>query len=213
MLDLIDKTLDQMAFFIPMFVIITQLFAPDPWRNNRLGLFVGNQQQKIVRITRFVGQQAVKRVIVCQCLSLGSIMPLSSGQNETQRIPQRIHTNVDFGAEATAAATKSLFSLTAVFLKPQRHIDERERWCYPQSNSPYRHHRRSAGVSFARYPCRTSEQSVCRRYSSYHISLVTRAIVTRPGAQDPVNAVNETTAPRFIPGIYVGTLVQKLIDF
>lgn len=160
-----------------MFVIFTLLFAPGSWRNNRLGLFVGNELQKIVRIIRFVGQQTVKRVTVYQGFGLGAIMPLSSGQNEAQGIPQRIHTNVDFGAEAAAAATQSLFSLTTVFLKPQRHMDERERWCYPRSNSPYRHHRRTAGASFARYPCRTSEHSVCRRYSSYHISLVTRAIV------------------------------------
>ena len=162
-----------------MFVIFTLLFAPGSWRNNRLGLLVGNELQKIVRIIRFVGQQTLKRVTVYQGFSLRAIMSLSSGQNEAQGIPQRIHTNVDFGAEATAAATQSLLSLTAVFLKPRRHMDERERWYYPQSNSPYRHHRRSTGASFARYPCRTSEHIVCRRYSSYHISLVTRAIVTR----------------------------------
>ena len=168
-----------MALFVPMFVIFTLLFAPGSWRNNRLGLFVGNELQKIVKIIRFVGQQPVKRVTIYQSFGLGAIMPLSSSQNEAQGIPQRIHANVNFCTEATTTATQSLFSLSAVFLKPQRHMDERERWYYPRSNTPYRHHRRSAGASSARYPCRTSEQSVYRRYSSYHIFLVTHAIVIR----------------------------------
>jgi hypothetical protein len=103
MLDLIDKILDQNALSIPMFVIITLFFESGPWRNNRLGFFVGDELQKIVRIIRFVGQQAVKRVTVYQSFSLDAIMPLSSGQNDAQRIPQRIHTNVDFGAEAATA--------------------------------------------------------------------------------------------------------------
>lgn len=35
----------------------------------------------------------------------------------------------------------------------------------------------------------------------------------RSSAQEPVDALNETTAIGFFPGVYVGTLVQKLIDF
>jgi hypothetical protein len=42
-------------------------------------------------------------------------MSLTTGQNETQRIAQRIYNNMDWGRKATSATTESLLVLTTVF--------------------------------------------------------------------------------------------------
>jgi hypothetical protein len=175
MLNLIDETLHQMPFFVPMFVVLTLLLAMSSWWDDRFSPLCGNKLQNLVGIIRFVGQHSVIVVAIHQGFSLGRIMRLTWGQNEAQWVAQGINADMDFRAEPTTTATQSLFSLTAVFLKHQRRRDAPARWCYPKSSFPYLGHRQSVCACFARPACRPSARSVCRRCSSYRISLVTPA--------------------------------------
>mgnify|MGYP005758379221 CR=1 FL=1 len=104
MLDFVDKTLDQVALLVVMFVIFTLLCAIGSRWNNGLSLFLSNELQNLVRIVRFIGQQTLKQVTIYQGSSLSAIMSLAASQNKAQGVAQRIHSNVDLSAEPAAAA-------------------------------------------------------------------------------------------------------------
>ncbi len=63
MLDFVEKTLDQMPFLVPVFVIFTLLCAIFAGRNDRFGVLVRNEMQKIVRIIRTVSDHALEFIV------------------------------------------------------------------------------------------------------------------------------------------------------
>lgn len=106
-----------MPLFVPMGVVFALLLTVGGRWNYRFGLFFGNALQNIIRIIRFVGYQTLKFVAVHQSLGLRAVMPMPAGQNKPQRIAQSIDNYVNFGGEATAAASQGLLRLTAFFFE------------------------------------------------------------------------------------------------
>ena len=55
------------------------------------------------------------RVMSNQCLGLGEVMVLASGQLEAQGVAQGSHAQVDFGAEPASAPAQGLRPLSPLF--------------------------------------------------------------------------------------------------
>ena len=93
-----------MPFLVKMLIIIAEFLTFCPWRNNRFGFVLfDNELDKIVGIIAFVGNQALKIEVEDQRFRLSDVVTLSSGQNKAERIAQSINTDVNFGTEATFA--------------------------------------------------------------------------------------------------------------
>lgn len=116
MLDLVEETLNQVPFLVPMFVIIACFFAVFTSRDDRFSAFCGDFLQKQARIIRTVRNCTFKIEIGNQFFSLGNVMPLAARQPKPQRVSQGIYAGMDFGAEPSSAAAERLGCLATVFL-------------------------------------------------------------------------------------------------
>ena len=104
MLDLIDKTFNQMPFLVKIRIIIAQFLTFGSGRNNYFGFVLFDDElDKIVGIIAFVGNQPLKIKVDDQRFGLRDVITLTSGQNKAQRIAQTVDTDVNFGTEATFA--------------------------------------------------------------------------------------------------------------
>ena len=117
MLDLVDETLNQMTLFVEMFIILTLLFPICSRRDHYFRLALCNSVKKILGIVGTISDQTLKLISCHQIFCLCDVVALPTSQHKTQRVAQRIHTYVDFGAEAASAASQCLFSLPTVFLE------------------------------------------------------------------------------------------------
>ena len=117
MLDLIDETLRQMTFLVPVFVVFSTFFTILPGWDDHFGIHFHNQQEEIFGVIGAIGNQALKFQVNHQSFGLRNVMPLASRQAKTQGVAQRIDTHVDFGAEPAPAATEGLFRLATVFFE------------------------------------------------------------------------------------------------
>ena len=87
MLDFVDKTLHQMAFFVKMLVIGAWLLTFGSWRNNNFSfVFFDDEVDKVIRIIAFIGNQPRKIKVNHQRLGLSNIVSLPGRQNKTQGI-------------------------------------------------------------------------------------------------------------------------------
>ncbi len=115
MLDFVEKTFDQMPFFVDVFVILSLLLAIPAGRNHRLGFIFSDFLQEIRRIIRTVSNHTFKIIAVYQIFSLSNVMPLAARQEKPQWVAQGIYIGMDFGAESSPAASERLLGLTAFF--------------------------------------------------------------------------------------------------
>jgi hypothetical protein len=121
-LDFVEEALDQMAFTVQVMVIVTRLFAVATRRNNRGSLMFKNKSQQIITVIATVSQEVGKAQAIQERLGLRDVMPLSASEPKPQGITQAIYTDVDFGAEATSAASQGLILLsTSFFDAPAAH--------------------------------------------------------------------------------------------
>ena len=103
-LDPIEKTLDKIAFFVEVDVIVAGFFAPFAARNDRLRLQSDNRIDKGLAVVALVGQDCFKlgtllrceRTLAEQGLSLRDVMALTRCHAESKRIAQGIGYNMDF---------------------------------------------------------------------------------------------------------------------
>ena len=103
-LDFVDETFNQMAFFVKMHIILAQFLAFGSGRNNRFGFILfDDKPDKIIGIIRFIGNQSLKIKVGDQRFALSDVVSLPPGQNKAQRIAQSVDTDVNFGTEATFA--------------------------------------------------------------------------------------------------------------
>lgn len=125
MLDFVDETLHQMAFFVPVKIIIPLLFTPGSGRNDCFGFKLFDQQpDEVIGIIGLVGNQALEIKIKHQGFGLDDVVSLSRREDEPQRVAQSIYADVNFGAETTPTASQGLSGLTTFFLRRQPHKDE-----------------------------------------------------------------------------------------
>lgn len=104
MLDFVDKTFNQMPFFVKMHIIFAQFLAFGSGRNNRIGFVLfDDQPDKIIGIIPFIGDQPLKIKVSNQRFGLGDVVSLTPSQNKTQWVAQRIDTDVNFGTETAFA--------------------------------------------------------------------------------------------------------------
>lgn len=107
--DLVDETLDQMAFFVQVFVIISRLLSIASGGYNHLAALLKQGIQKWLGIISFVGNQHFKLVSFNQFLGLSDVVTFATGQTKAQRVAEGVHAHVNLGAEPAPAASKRLF--------------------------------------------------------------------------------------------------------
>jgi len=102
MLDLIEEPLDQIALPVDVLVVRDGLRTrADRW-DHRFGAHLCDAGAKPVGIIALVGQKVFERNAADQVFSLENVMHLAGGQDEADRIAERIHARTDFGAQAAA---------------------------------------------------------------------------------------------------------------
>jgi hypothetical protein len=193
MLDLIDKTLNQMSFSIEPFVIRTlRLFSCSALmrRNDWFHFLVNNPLKEFLGRIAPIGNQTVKSESFHQGHCLTQVRLLSSCQAQAQWITQPVHGDMNLCAEPTATTPQRLRGLTAAFFGRQPRKGEPARWYYQSSHFPCLGHPRSERAFVPKFPGHTSGQSAYKRCSISHIRLVIIATRNHYGlstAQPPQN--------------------------
>jgi hypothetical protein len=104
LLDPTEEVLDQMTSHIQRFVVRSGALSVLFWRNH--GGFPDRLQRldhPLVRVVSFVREQHFRFHPGHQRIRPGEVVDLPGGQDDFQRITQRVRQNVDFGAQATFA--------------------------------------------------------------------------------------------------------------
>ena len=104
LLDPTEEVLDQMTSHIPCFIVCSGALSVLFWRDH--GGFPSRLQRlddPLVRVVSFVREQRFRFHPGHQRIRPGEVMDLSGSQHDFQRITQRVHQNVDFGAQPTFA--------------------------------------------------------------------------------------------------------------
>lgn len=107
-LDVIDKALNQMAFFVQMRIVWTWHGAIFACGNHGNGTTGTNQGQKGVGIIAGIGNHILGAASCQQSWRLRTIMALTRREDKVQWQAQRIDDDMDLCAEAPTAATKRL---------------------------------------------------------------------------------------------------------
>jgi hypothetical protein len=103
---------------IQRFVVCSAAVAVLFWRDH--GGFPGRLQRlddPLVRVVSFVREQRFRCHPRHQRIRPGEVVDLPGGQQDRQRITQRVHQNVDFGAQAAFASSDRLV-VPGFFLAP-----------------------------------------------------------------------------------------------
>jgi len=87
MLGLIEETLDQIPFFVEMFVIPPLYFPVGFGRNNSNALLLVDKGHNLIGVIALVGQHKLKRQSTQQGDCFRKVAGLTGGQCKTQRIP------------------------------------------------------------------------------------------------------------------------------
>jgi len=155
-----------MAFLVNVLIIVTRLPAIRAGRDHRRCPTRQNGLDKVVRIIRPVGNDLLTHKIGQQLMSLSNVMPLATGQSETQRVAQSIHAHVDFGAEATSAASQGLRRLSAVFFDAPAALG----WARTMVLSSIRCSISGSSAKYASIRCQMSlsHQRANRLYTLFH---------------------------------------------
>jgi hypothetical protein len=177
MLDLVDKTLYQMAFTVQPSIVMAGLFAAlVGWDHG----FSTSLKHKVDKVLACIGP-VCNHMLTSKALShfkgLGAVVALSSGQAHSQGIAQAIGTDMDLGAETTPTAPQRLVSLFASFFERLLRTDERALSYYPTERFPYPGLGQNAQTSLATPPPHTNAKNVCKDYSSSRMHLVLVATV------------------------------------
>src|SRR6516225_3774723 len=102
MLDLIEEPLDQIALPVDVLVVRAGLRTrADRW-DHRFGTHLCDAGAKPIGVIALVGQKMFEGNAADQVLSLENVVLLAGGQDEANRIAERIHARADFGAQAAA---------------------------------------------------------------------------------------------------------------
>jgi len=95
------KTLDFVAFFVQVFIVRALNFAVLFWRDNAQSATFRDMRDNFICIVALVSQKRFINLVFNQGYCLLAIGGLARGQDEIQRIAERIAQPVNFGAEAT----------------------------------------------------------------------------------------------------------------
>jgi hypothetical protein len=177
MLDCVDETFDQVSFSIQPAVIRALGLRPLMRGNDRFRAALSNMFNQGLRGVASVSNHRVGVQSCQQGRRLGNVVGLSAGQGQPQRIAQRIHHNMNVGAQPTSTPPQGLRRLSSAFLVRQQHRDAREQWCCQSSRFPYPHPLQIQSASAPTRQRYTSGQTACKSYSTAH----TRRAVTATG--------------------------------
>ena len=115
MLDLVDKTLNQVPLPIKPGVVVSLGQSSLVRRDHRFCTRINNLVDKVLSRIASIGDDTFKLKTLNQVRGLCDVMTLTSSQCEPKRIAQTICTYVDFGAESPSASSQRLAFLAAVF--------------------------------------------------------------------------------------------------
>lgn len=113
LLDSANESLDQVATVVQMSIEYTRVESMGAWRNDRLAFLLSNGGNEGVRIVAFVGNDALRRLLLDQRASQFNVGNLAGGEYHPQRIAQGVHGRVHVGAQPAAQAADVL--LTSFF--------------------------------------------------------------------------------------------------
>lgn len=110
--DLVNEALNEMALLVEMKINRLLMAHVAAIGDDRLGIQGDNLVAQVRRIIAFVGNDegtgAEAPTLFQQDRSLSDVALLGGSQGKGQGVTQAVHFDVDFGAEATAAATEGL---------------------------------------------------------------------------------------------------------
>ncbi len=179
MLDFVDETFHQMTFTIEPFVIVPQDFGTLMGCDDCLDTVRKQIVDKILGSIATISNQALKIETVQQGLGLGTVVALTGGQTQAQRIAQSIHRHVDF---ATKAATNSVPRLAPHFFERLRHRDVPAQSCYQSSHFPCLDPGQNDRACVPKHRPYTSARSVYKHCSNSHTRQAANAIAIRSGS-------------------------------
>ena len=112
------EVLDQMASFVQRFVELSGVLAMPFWRNH-VGYACRLQRlnHSLVGVKRLIRQQSLRLQPGQERIRPGQIMDLARGQDDLQRVAQRVCQNVKFAAQ-TAFASADRLVFADFFLAP-----------------------------------------------------------------------------------------------
>src|SRR5271163_4191072 len=102
MLDLVEEPLDQISLLVDVLVVRDGSRSGTGGWNHGLGTGLCNAAAKAIGVKAPVPQQLVERQTADQILRLHDVVYLACGQNEANRIAERIHACIDLRAQAAA---------------------------------------------------------------------------------------------------------------
>lgn len=104
-----------MTLLVQFLVIFAALGSIDSWRDDRHGVAGEDERDEVVTVVSFVGNHVFAVKVLYQGFGLGYIMPLTTGQQQVQRIAQAVYQDVDLTAEPASTSTERLLGLSTVF--------------------------------------------------------------------------------------------------
>ncbi len=166
MLDLVDKTFNQMALAIQPVIVLTRLLGILARWNHHFCPTCHDQSDKVLSAIAAIRDHVLELESIDQVGCLGDVMALPATQAQAQGIAQTIDGDVDFSAKPTATASQRLIIVSSVFFQPLLRRDVPARPYCQSVRFPCPGHPQSVPAFAPRPRCRTSGQSVYRSYSS-----------------------------------------------
>jgi hypothetical protein len=106
--DELEESLDQIAFGVEGEIPISFDLAIGLWRDDRLDRARPQAGDVGVGVVALVSQDRFGLYLCGQCLSLGDIVDLASGQSERERVSECVDDQMDFRGQAAARTTYGL---------------------------------------------------------------------------------------------------------
>ncbi len=97
-----DAAFNQMPLFVKLGVNDTLHLAIDLRRDDRFGVSFSHEQDKLVCIVTFVGNHIIGKQVFNQRFGLCNVITLAAGQDETDRVAERVRRQMNFGRVSAA---------------------------------------------------------------------------------------------------------------
>jgi len=90
---------------VGVFIVGDLCGAPSQRWDHGIDLGLGQMRTEGVVVIALVGDQADERETIDQCQGLGRLVHLASGEDQPQRMAERIDSDVDLAAQAAARSS------------------------------------------------------------------------------------------------------------
>jgi hypothetical protein len=138
LLELVEETLDDVAFFVEIDVIRALDPAVSFRRDDGFCAGLGDLLDKMISVIALVGDHHVRSETVDKIVCEGDVVALPGRADQTDRIAKTIASGMDFGAQTAPRAAQALGICPLLPCVRQRHVDGPARWLSRSSAIPDR---------------------------------------------------------------------------